>query len=494
MTNSTQPRHRLLEQPLRHFIDGNWVFAGGERTLLNPSTGAALAVAAEASAAEVDAAVQAARAAFDSGRWAAVLPAGRAALLWKLAELLDQHADELALLETLNTGMPIGMARDFNVRFAAESLRYNAGWATKLNGETRDISVPGNWHAYTRREALGVAGLIVPWNVPLAITISKLGAALAAGCSVVIKPAELTPLSAVRLVELCAEAGFPAGVVNLVLGAGSVAGQALVEHPGVDKISFTGSTAVGRRILQTAGNDFKRVSLELGGKSPIFIFDDADLSRAIPAAAMGIFANTGQVCAAGSRLFAHRKVYEQVVAGIAAAATQLKVGPGLEPETQIGPLISAQHRERVLGYIEAGRQEGAEVVAGGAAPDQSGYFIQPTVMRNNTAEMSMVREEIFGPVLSTFVFDDEDEIAELTRRGNDTPYGLAAYLWSENINRVHRMANGLKAGSIRVNSALPMDPAMPFGGYKQSGWGRENGREGVEAFTELKSVIVELGQ
>lgn len=388
--------------------------------------------------------------------------------------------------------MPLGVARDFNVRLSAESLRYNAGWATKLQGETRDVSVPGNWHAYTRREALGVAGLIVPWNVPLAITVSKLGAALAAGCTVVIKPAELTPLTAVRLVELCEQSGFPPGVVNLVLGAGTVAGQALVEHPGVDKISFTGSTAVGRHILRTAGNDFKRVSLELGGKSPVFIFDDADLARAIPAAAMGIFANTGQVCAAGSRLFVHRRVHDQVVEGIAAIATALKVGPGLAPDTQIGPLISAQHRDRVAAYLEAGRREGAEVVAGGQVIDGPGYFVQPTVLRNTTANMTVVREEIFGPVLSTFAFDDEASLAELVRQGNDTPYGLAAYVWSNDINRVHRLAQGLKAGSVRVNTSLPMEPGMPFGGYKQSGWGRENGREGVEAYTELKSVLIEL--
>ncbi len=485
----------LLNRPLRCLIDSQWCDAASGATLpvTNPSTGEVFAQAAAGEAADIDAAVAAARRAFEAGPWSKMPPAGRQRLLWRLAELIDAHADELALLEVLNTGKPLKIARMFDVGLSAECLRYNAGWATKLQGATRDVSLPGNWHAYTLREPVGVAGLIVPWNVPLPMAVGKIAPALAAGCTVVLKPAELTPLTAVRLGELIVEAGFPPGVVNIVTGLGSSAGQALVDHPGVDKISFTGSTAVGQRILASAAGNLKRLSLELGGKSPVFIFADADLERATDAAARGIFANSGQVCAAGSRLFVHRAVADRVIEGIAARARRLRVAPGLAPDAEMGPLISARQRERVLGYIDSGREQGAEVLAGGGALDGPGYFVQPTVMVNTRADMTLVREEIFGPVLSTFVFDDEESVEQLAARGNDSAYGLSAAIWTRDLGRAHRLVRRIRSGVVRVNAAVAPDFAMPFGGVKLSGWGRENGPEGVENYTELKSVAIDLG-
>ncbi|MDO8457528.1 MAG: aldehyde dehydrogenase family protein [Burkholderiaceae bacterium] len=487
------PLPALLSHPLRLLIDGEWrdCQSGSRLDITNPSTGQVFAQAAAGDAADIDAAVRAARRAFDVGTWTGMRPADRARLLWKLAESIENHGDELALLETLNTGKPLKMARAFDVTLAAECLRYNSGWATKLNGETRAVSLPGEWHAYTLREPVGVVGLIVPWNVPLAMAVSKIAPALAAGCTVVLKPAELTPVTAVRLGELIQEVGFPPGVVNIVTGLGTTAGQALVDHPGVDKISFTGSTAVGKSILSSAGGNLKRVSLELGGKSPVFIFPDADLERAMDAAARGIFGNTGQVCAAGSRLFVHRSVFDQVIEGITQRANKLRVAPGLQPDSEIGPVISARQRERVMAYIDSGREEGAEVVAGGKALQGEGFFIQPTVLVNTSSAMKVVREEIFGPVLCTQVFDAES-IDDLAVRANDTDFGLSASIWTRDLSVAHRLVRRIKSGNLRVNASAALDFAMPFGGYKQSGWGRENGREGVEAYTELKSVAMDL--
>jgi phenylacetaldehyde dehydrogenase len=483
----------LLSQPLKMLIDGQWVSSqsGACMDVINPSNGQVLVQESLGGAHEVDLAVQAARRAFESGPWSRMRPAERTRLLLKLADALEQNGDELALLETLNTGKPLKMARAFDVGMAAECLRYNAGWATKLNGETRNVSLPGDWHAYTLREPVGVVGLIVPWNVPLAMAVSKISPALAAGCTVVLKPAELTPLTALRLGELIQAIGFPPGVVNIVTGLGHEAGQAIVDHPGVDKISFTGSTVVGKSLLASAAGNLKRVALELGGKSPVFIFADADLDRAMDAAARGIFGNTGQVCAAGSRLFVHRSVADRVIEGIAQRARALRMAPGLSPDCEIGPVISARQRERVMGYIDSGRAEGAEVVAGGETVPGEGFFVQPTVLVNTRADMKVVREEIFGPVLSTQLFDD-DSLEQLAARGNDTDYGLSASIWTRDLRTAHQMVRRLKAGNVRVNAAVALDFAMPFGGYKQSGWGRENGREGVEAYTELKSVAFDL--
>ena len=493
MINPAVALPALLSQPLKMLIDGKWLASqnGACMDVINPSNGQVLVQESLGGAYEVDLAVQAARRAFAFGPWSRMRPSERSRMLLKLADELEQNGDELALLETLNTGKPLKLARAFDIGMAAECLRYNAGWATKLNGETRNVSLPGDWHAYTLREPVGVVGLIVPWNVPLAMAVSKIAPALAAGCTVVLKPAELTPLTALRLGELIQACGLPPGVVNIVTGLGHEAGQAIVDHPGVDKISFTGSTLVGKLILGSAAGNLKRVALELGGKSPVFIFADADLDRAIDAAARGIFGNTGQVCAAGSRLFVHRTVADRVIDGIVQRARQLRVAPGLSPDSEIGPVISARQRERVMGYINSGRAEGAEVAAGGQVVEGEGFFVQPTVLVNTHPRMKVVREEIFGPVLSTQLFDG-DSLEELATRGNATDYGLSASIWTRDLRLAHQLVRRLRAGNVRVNAAMALDFAMPFGGYKQSGWGRENGREGVEAYTELKSVAIDL--
>ena len=473
------------------FIDGQFVppLSGESFDVLNPATGEVIARAAAGGAADIDLAVKAARRAFDSGPWSSMNPSGRRNLMWKLSEAIERNAEQIATLESLDNGMPITMAR-FMAAGAVECLRYNAGWAGKINGETPTIAAP-NHHVYTLREPIGVVGAITPWNVPLAMEVAKLSAALAAGCTVVLKPAELTPLTALRLAELIAEVGFPAGVINIVTGFGDPAGKALALHPEVDKISFTGSTVVGKSIVAAAGGNLKRVALELGGKSPVFVFPDADLERATAGAADGIFRNAGQVCVAGSRLYIHKNVFDQVVSGVVERAKTLKVGPGTLPETQMGPLISQKQLDRVSGYVESGSEQGAEIVVGGKPVGGKGFFMQPTVLAETNRDMRVVREEIFGPVVCAMPIDDED-LDRIVRVANDTDYGLSSSIWTRDISLAHKLARRIKAGTVRINGGMGIDYAMPFGGYKQSGWGRENGREGVEAYTEVKTVSVGL--
>jgi phenylacetaldehyde dehydrogenase len=483
----------FLSAPHKLFINGQWVPARSGKTfdVLNPATGQVIAQAAAGDASDIDAAVKAARQAFESGPWPSMPPSGRAKLLWKLAEAFEAAGDEVGTIESLDNGMPYRVARFVAVNGVAECLRYFAGWAGKISGEVPTVSFP-NHHVYTLREPVGVVGAIVPWNFPLAMAVGKIAPALAVGCTVVLKPAELTPLTAIRLAQLVEQVGFPPGVVNVVTGFGDPAGKALVDHPEVDKISFTGSTLVGKSIITGAAGNLKRVSLELGGKSPVIIFPDADLERAVEGAANGIFGNAGQVCVAGSRLYVHKKVFDRIVEGVVDRAKKLKVGAGLDPDTQMGPLVSQKQLDRVSGYIASGREQGAEVVVGGQRIEgKSGYFMQPTVLAETNRDMRVVREEIFGPVVCAMPIDEED-LDRIARIANDTDYGLSSYIWTRDMGIAHKLARKIKAGMVRINGGMGIDYALPFGGYKQSGWGREHGREGVEAYTEVKSISMAL--
>ena len=481
----------FLDKAPRLLIDGEWVesTSGATISVIDPSTGAEVAITPDAGTSDVDRAVAAARKALEEGRWSTMLPAERQNLIWRLADLIDQHADELAELESIDNGKTKFMAGIIDVPGARDYFRYMAGWATKIEGSTIDISVParegGRVSAYTLREPVGVVAQIIPWNFPLAMASWKLGPALAAGCTTILKPAEQTPLTALRLGELIIEAGFPPGVINILTGHGESTGAALVRHPGVDKVAFTGSTEVGKLINREATETLKRVSLELGGKSPVIVLPDFDIAGAAGGAANAIFFNAGQVCAAGSRLYIHSKIYDKVVEGVAEAAAKIRLGPGLDPETEMGPLVSKEQQDRVLSYIESGRKDGASVVTGGDAPTNQGYYVSPTVLATTRDDISVVQEEIFGPVVVAQRFDDLNEIA---RVANNTNYGLAASIWSNDLTAVNRLVPRIKAGTVWVNCHGFVDPNMPFGGYKQSGIGRESGRVAIEMYTELKSV------
>src|SRR5450631_348839 len=485
---------KFVSKTHKILINGKWVEAASGKTFptYNPATGDVLAHVAEGDREDIDRAVKAARAAFETGPWSRISPAARAKMIWKLADLIEKHLEEFAQIESLDNGKPLSIARVADVPLAADLFRYMAGWATKIEGNTIPISAGGGqaqFLAYTLRQPVGVVGQIIPWNFPLLMAAWKLGPALATGCCVVIKPAEQTPLSCLRLGELVQEAGFPDGVVNIIPGYGETAGAALAAHPDVDKVAFTGSTEVGRLILQAAAGNLKKVSLELGGKSPNVVFGDGDLKSAIAGSASAIFFNQGQTCCAGSRLYVEKNIFDEVVEGVSADRKSVNIGPGWEAASDMGPLVSEEQLNRVCGYLEAGRSEGAKAVVGGARHGDKGYFVQPTVLVDTTENMKVVREEIFGPVVTALPFTDYDDVL---KHANNTVYGLAAGIWTRDISKAHRLAAQMRAGTVWINCFNVFDAALPFGGYKQSGWGREMGHEVLEMYTEVKSVCAAL--
>jgi phenylacetaldehyde dehydrogenase len=482
-------RHQAL-------IDGRWQDAREGETfeVFNPATEEVIAHVADCRKADVDLAVAAARKAFEQGPWRKLSPSARGKVLWKIGDLILEHLEEFAQLESLDNGKPIGVARAADVPLAADLFHYMAGWATKLEGNTISLSVPytpeAEYHAYTRREPIGVVAQIIPWNFPLLMAAWKLGPVLTAGCTVVLKPAEETPLSALRLAELCLEAGLPPGVLNVLTGFGETCGAPLAAHQDVDKVAFTGSTEVGRLIVKAASDNLKKVTLELGGKSPSIILDDADLDVAVPGAASAIFFNHGQCCCAGSRLFVQENRYDRVLEGVSDIAGKIRVGAGLDPSTEMGPLVSKVQFERVTGFLKSGKEEGARTVVGGNRRGTTGYFVEPTVLDRTQETMRVYQEEIFGPVVTVIPFKEVDE--DLIRRANDTVYGLAAGIWTSDMRRAHRIANRLRAGTVWLNCYNIFDAALPFGGYKQSGWGREMGHEVLNNYLETKAVCMRI--
>ena len=489
----------FLSKNKQLYIDGKWVDSKSGKTfeVEDPATGKQIATCAAGDSTDIDLAVKAARKAFDSGKWTSIPTNERGKIIWKIGDLIDKHTEELAQLESLDNGKPVTIAGAADVPLSSDIMRYMAGWATKIEGETIPISVPytpgAQYHSYTLREPVGVVGQIIPWNFPLLMMAWKLAPALAAGCTIVLKPAEQTPLSALRLTEIINDSGLlPEGVLNVVTGLGEAAGAPLAAHPGVDKVAFTGSTEVGKLITQASAGNLKKVSLELGGKSPTIIFPDADVDAAIAGAASAIFFNHGQCCCAGSRLFAHEKIFEKVTEGISKIAEGIKVGPGMDTSTEMGPLVSDEQYQKVSGYIESGKQEGGEIVAGGKYDNASGgHFVHPTVFSKTNADMTLVKEEIFGPVVCAQPFSDEN-LEKIASEANNTNFGLAASIWTKNISVAHKLAAKIRSGTVWINCHNIFDASLPFGGYKESGWGREMGHEVLKNYTELKAITVNL--
>ncbi|MHB1843405.1 MAG: aldehyde dehydrogenase family protein [Deltaproteobacteria bacterium] len=485
------PKHADLN-PRKLLIDGRWVDAQSGKTFrpINPATSEPICEVAQADAADMDLAVKAARTAFDQGPWPKMTGGERGRILYRLSELMYSRAAEIAELETMDAGKPISESTNVDVPVAAEVIQYYAGWASKVTGET--LPPRGESFIYNLREPVGVVGAIVPWNFPLLLAMWKVGPALATGCTMVLKPSETTPLSVLKVGELALEAGVPPGVLNVVPGPGRSAGNALVEHPGVDKIAFTGSTAVGQDIMRRCAGTVKRLTLELGGKSPNVVFADADIDAAARGAVAGIFYNKGEVCAAGSRVLVERRVQEELVEKMKARAAKLTQGDTLDPKTRLGPQISEAQLKSVLSYVARGKEEGAKLALGGGRNEAAGkgYFLQPTIFMDATNEMTIAQEEIFGPVATVIPFDDEGDALQ---KANGVRYGLAAGVWTKDLRRAHRMARAIRAGTVWVNTYNLYDPGASFGGFKQSGFGRELGRAALEGYTEQKTVWIDLG-
>jgi phenylacetaldehyde dehydrogenase len=486
----------LAAAPRRNFIGGQWVEAASGRTfdVLNPATGRVLARCADSGAEDVDRAVAAARKAMDAGSaWTRLSPVDRMKLLWRIGDLIERELESLAVLESLDNGKTVAAATGYDVPTARDQFYYMSGWAARIEGRTVPVvaaNLPARYHAYTRREPVGVCGQITPWNFPLQMASWKIAPALAAGCALILKPAEQTPLSAVRLVELCEEAGVPPGVVNLVTGFGESAGGPLAAHPGVDKVAFTGSTEVGKLLVKAAAGNLKKLTLELGGKSPHIILADADVKRAARSAASAVYYNQGQMCTAGSRIYVEKAVYDRTVEDITSYAKALRIGAGIDEGVNFGPLVSQEQLDRVNGYVTGGIAAGARATTGAQRRGSEGYFYEPTVLEGTSPEMKVQSEEIFGPVAVTIPFEGDD--IELLSRANHTNYGLAAGIWTKDIARAHRLAEGIQAGVVWINCYNIFDPAVPFGGYKESGWGRESGQEAIDNYLQTKSVVVSI--